>query len=206
MSSAANMAGRIGPNAITRMAEVLSLRHGAAAARLVFEQAGLLRHLLQPPQEMVPVDEVRALHTAARDALGTAEGAAVTHEAGLRTARYLLENRIPKPLQAVLKRTPAKLAAGVLLSAIRRNSWTFTGGAEFSAQVTGARSADAPRVVITLKNNPLCRGLHLQAPACDFYGATFEGLFQALVHPQARVVEVACEACGASECRFEIRW
>jgi divinyl protochlorophyllide a 8-vinyl-reductase len=44
------------------------------------------------------------------------------------------------------------------------------------------------------------------APVCDYYAATFEGLFRALVHPAARVVETECEACGAPACIFEARW
>ncbi|WP_235823343.1 4-vinyl reductase [Azohydromonas sediminis] len=43
-------------------------------------------------------------------------------------------------------------------------------------------------------------------PACDFYAATFERLFRALVHPRASVAETACEACGDDACRFEVRW
>jgi len=46
----------------------------------------------------------------------------------------------------------------------------------------------------------------LAEPGCDFYAATFERLFRVLVHADARVVETACEACGAAECRFEVRW
>jgi divinyl protochlorophyllide a 8-vinyl-reductase len=207
---AAKLAGRIGPNAVTRLAEVLALRHGGSLVRVVFADAGLLRHLHHPPQQMVDVNEVRALHIATRSELGAAEAALVTREAGLRTARYLLHHRIPALLQMVLKRTPAMLAARVLLAAIRRHAWTFTGGGVFDAQVGKQRGAErethAARVVITLTHNPLCRGLHLQAPACDFYAATFEGLFKALVHPRAVVQEVACEACGDSACRFEIRW
>jgi replicative DNA helicase len=48
--------------------------------------------------------------------------------------------------------------------------------------------------------------LWADSPACDFYAATFERLFAVLVHARARVHEVACEACGDAECRFEIRW
>ncbi len=40
------------------------------------------------------------------------------------------------------------------------------------------------------------------APLCDYYAATFERLFRALVHPRAVVVETACEACGADACRW----
>jgi divinyl protochlorophyllide a 8-vinyl-reductase len=34
----------------------------------------------------------------------------------------------------------------------------------------------------------------------------FEVLFRTLVHPQCRVMEAACEACGDAACVFEVRW
>ena len=49
-------------------------------------------------------------------------------------------------------------------------------------------------------------GPESEAPACDFYAATFERLFRVLVHPAARVTETACEACGDDACQFEIEW
>jgi divinyl protochlorophyllide a 8-vinyl-reductase len=87
----------------------------------------------------------------------------------------------------------------VLLAAIARHAWTFAGSGEFNAHVGRC-------VELTLHHNPLCRGWHSEGPACDFYAATFERLFRALVHPRAQVVEVSCEACGADACRFEVRW
>ena len=45
MAALAHPAGRIGPNAITRVAEVLPTRIGAEAAATLFASAGLLHHL-----------------------------------------------------------------------------------------------------------------------------------------------------------------
>jgi divinyl protochlorophyllide a 8-vinyl-reductase len=61
-------------------------------------------------------------------------------------------------------------------------------------------------VRLSIRNNPLCKGVSTEAPACDFYAATFERLFRVLVHPQATVLETACEACGDEACQFEVRW
>ena len=105
-------------------------------------------------------------------------------------------------LQTVLKRLPARLAARVLLKAMSRHAWTFAGSGSFHAD---AGSWGRP-VVLRIQHNPLCVGLNSEAPACDYYAATFERLFQVLVHGRSVVHEVACEACGDSECRFEIRW
>jgi divinyl protochlorophyllide a 8-vinyl-reductase len=188
--------GRIGPNAITRVAEVLLPRVGTAR---IFARAGLLPYLSRPPEQMVEETEVTRLHQVLREAIGSAAAREVSRAAGTRTGDYLLAHRIPHPVQALLKCLPAALAARVLLSAIRRHAWTFAGSGEFVAR------AGRP-VVLTLRGNPLCRGAALAEPACDFYAATFERLFRALVHAEARVVETACEACGGAECRFEVRW
>jgi divinyl protochlorophyllide a 8-vinyl-reductase len=131
--------------------------------------------------------------------LGADQAALVARRAGERTADYLLQHRIPRAAQALLRALPAALAARLLLRAVARHAWTFAGSGEFAAR------AGRP-VVLTLRHNPLCRGLRTAAPACDFYAAVFERLFRALVHRNARAVEVACEACGDAECRFELRW
>jgi divinyl protochlorophyllide a 8-vinyl-reductase len=160
----------------------------------------MLPHLQHPPAAMVDEGEVIRLHLALRDALGDATAEALGQEAGRRTADYLLAHRIPRPVQWLLRALPARLAAALLLRAIRRHAWTFAGSGRFSATAAGSR------VVLSLANNPLCRGLTLDEPGCRYYAGTFERLFQVLVHRQARVVETCCEACGASHCRFEVDW
>lgn len=199
MTAAAGHAGRIGPNAIIRVAEVLPARLGAAGTQALFEAAGLAAYLRTPPQDMVDETEVARLHAVLRQQLGSTVAGQVAWQAGRRTADYLLAHRIPKPVQALLKVLPAPLAARVLLGAITRNAWTFAGSGEFSAR------AGRP-CVLTIRDNPLCRGLVSEQPACDFYSATFERLFQVLVHPRAQAVETACEARGDAVCRFELRW
>jgi divinyl protochlorophyllide a 8-vinyl-reductase len=191
--------GRIGPNAITRVAEALQLLVGEATTRSLFDAAGLAGHLLAPPQGMVDEREVTRLHAVLRSTLGTRLAAQVARTAGRRTADYLLAHRIPQLVQWLLAMLPAALSARVLLAAITRHAWTFAGSGDFSAR------AGMP-VVLTVRGNPLCRGLASGVPACDFYAATFEHLFATLVHPDAQVRETACEACGDAECRFEIRW
>lgn len=192
-------AGRIGPNAITRVAEVLLPRLGPGATAGIFERAGLLEYLAHPPQEMVDEAEVSRLHRVLRAALGEPRARDIAFEAGTRTGEYLLAHRIPKPVQAVLRRLPAAWASRVLLSAIRRHAWTFAGSGAFTAR------AGRP-VRLTIQHNPLCAGLASGEPACAFYTATFERLFRELVHPAARVRELECEAMGAPACLFEVSW
>lgn len=193
------VAGRIGPNAITRVAEALVVFAGRPTAADVFQRAGLAAHWRAPPQDMVLETEVARLHAELRRTLGEADARHVAREAGRRTGDYLLAHRIPKAVQALLQRLPAAWAARVLLAAITRHAWTFAGSGRFTAR------AGSP-VVVQIEHNPLCRGLVADTPACDFYAATFERLFRALVHPRTQVVETHCEACGDDACRFELRW
>lgn len=193
------VAGRIGPNAIIRVAEVLPAFVGTAATWQLFERAGLVQYLRTPPEGMVDEAEVMRLHGELRASLGGHAAAEVACRAGERTADYLLAHRIPQPVQRLLKLLPAPLAARVLLGAIGRHAWTFAGSGRFSAR------AGRP-VVLEIRDNPLCRGVHADNPVCDFYAATFERLFRVLVHRDTCVHEVACEARGDDACRFELRW
>ena len=190
---------RIGPNAITRVAEALQSQVGGHLAADVFAAAALSHHLADPPTRMVDETEVSRLHQVLRSELGGPVAFAVSRDAGLRTAEYLLAHRIPRPVQALLKALPPALASRLLLSAIGKHAWTFAGSGSFTAR------AGRP-VVLTIRGNPMCVGQTSDEPMCDFYAATFERLFRALVHPQSVVTETACEACGDEACRFELRW
>lgn len=189
----------IGPNAILRVADALAASPLADLRSLVFDRAGLSHYLASPPQQMLPQTEVQRLHAALRQTLGWADAQRIAADAGRRTAHYLLAHRIPRPVQMLLRGLPAPWAARVLLSAIGRHAWTFAGSGRFSAK-------PGYPVVLTIAQNPLCEGLHSEEAACAYYAATFETLFRTLVHRHSRVLETACEATGASACRFEIRW
>lgn len=191
--------GRIGPNAIIRVGEVLQRRLGVATARRLYAAAGLVAYLDHPPTTMVDEAEARRLHAQLRRALGPRLAAEVAREAGTATADYLLAHRIPKPVQALLKCLPAPLACRMLLSAVGRHAWTFAGSGHFE-------STPGMPTVLTIRDNPLCRGQRSDAPVCDYYAATFERLFRVLVHRDAHVDETQCEARGDPLCRFEIRW
>lgn len=192
-------AARIGPNAIIRVAEVLRADVGEATTTALFASVGLAGYLAVEPGDMVDETEVARLHQRLRSALGGEHAARISRDAGLRTADYLLARRIPKPVQWLLKRMPARLAAHVLLAAIRRNAWTFAGSGRFTAA-----AGNPSRLAIV--DNPLCRGAAAPVPVCHYYAATFERLFRTLVHRNARVIETACEAAGGDACRFEVHW
>ncbi len=193
--------GRLGSNAITRVAQALPPRVGSGATWALFERAGLLHHLLQPPRDMVDGAEVRALHQELQRTLGPGQAGDVARAAGRASADQVLAHHIPRPAQRVLRALPAPLAARLLLAILRRRARALVGSGEFSAS-----AAFGQPVVLRIRHNPLCLGLSSSVPACDFHAMCLERLFQVLVHPQVRVFEVACEACGDAECRFEVRW
>lgn len=199
MAHASAEAGRIGPNAIIRVAETLRDVLGEDTARLIFARAHLEPHLAHPPTGMVPEEDVGALQTALFEGLEENEARKIAFEAGLRTGDYLLANRIPKPAQAVLKVLPPSLASRILLGTIKKHSWTFSGTGDF--HVTNGRP-----VIVSITGCPLCRGRHGAHPQCDYYTGTFQRLFEVLVSRNTFVREISCEATGGPSCAFEIAW
>ncbi len=193
---------RMGPNAILQMGAALGQLLGADARERLYRAAGLEGYLREPPAHMVPEAEVRALHAALRAGLAPDVVRELSRRAGCTTGDYLLANRIPRPAQWLLRALPRRLAARILAKAISGNAWTFVGSGTFSVEPSGSPGA-MPAFVI--HDSPLCRGVRADAPACDYYAATFERLIRALVDRSASVVEVECAATGGGRCRFEIR-
>jgi len=188
---------RIGPNAVIQLAAALNAAGLDQFCRAVFAAVGAADWLDAAPGTMVDEQKVARLHQAVRAASPHAE--AMMRDAGRRTADYLLANRIPKPVQAVLKVLPPRLAAMILVSAIRRNAWTFAGSGAFAAH------AGSP-TIFEIRGNPLCAGEAARAPVCAWHAAAFERLFQVLVSRRSRVVETACGAAGDDFCRFVVDW
>jgi divinyl protochlorophyllide a 8-vinyl-reductase len=199
ISNADRHAGKIGPNAITRVIEALRTQEGPTAVDRIFRAGGLEAYLLQAPADMVDERDVARLHDALHDELGNARARIIGRIAGQLTADYLLGFRIPRPVQMLLRCCPAGVSSPLLAKAIAANSWTFAG--------TGAFSARHGRpTTFEIQDCPICRGRRRAEPCCDFYAATFERLYRRLVHKRARVIEVACQTKGAPACRFEITW
>lgn len=188
---------RIGPNAIIRVAE--ALRASQIDPAPIFARAGLMSYLTQPPEQMVPEDEVIALHRALRAILPPAQAAAVAQEAGRRTGDYLLAHRIPWIVQLVLRSAPPRWASRVLLTAIGRNAWTFVGSGHYRFE--SGRSA---RIVIA--SCPLCRAAASTTPLCAFYTGAFQRLGERLISARLQASETACQALGAPACVFELHW
>jgi len=165
--------------------------------RRVFETAGIAVYLERPPSDMVDECEVTALHQALRGVLGLEQAKAIGREAGRLTADYLLANRIPPFAQAILKHLPAPLAGRLLIKAMERNAWTFAGSSVFTHSA-------GKSFRLSLAGCRLCIGAVSEVPLCDYYSSAFERLFRELVSPQARVMEVQCQAQGHPACLFDV--
>ncbi len=189
--------GRIGPNAVTRLAEALLSLEGTAVREAVFREAGQMRHLVSPPGAMVDEEDVTRLQAALFRMFPGDRAREIAREAGRLTGLYLLANRIPKPAQAVLRFLPFRLAVRILLRAIGGHAWTFAGSGQFR-YVLGAG------ITLTISNSPLCRAIRSAEPVCDYYAATFETVIAGATGRGVTVRETACVAAGAPECVFAV--
>jgi divinyl protochlorophyllide a 8-vinyl-reductase len=186
-------AGRIGPNAILQLVDVLERRGEFDLCRSVLAEAGVSR----PPRDagMLPEADCAAVHQALRRVSPGAE--VILEEAGLATGDYILAHRIPKLARGVLRLMPGALAAPALTKAIAKHSWTFAGTGEFKVE-------SLRPLVLSVARNPLVAGWRADRPQCIWHVAVFRRLYGRLVWPGVRVTEVACCACGDKACRFEM--
>ncbi len=192
-------AARIGPNAVIQIIPALELAGFAEARAAIFNAAGLGSWSDIPPYEMVDETAVAALHRAVRRHMTEQNADLVMRLAGKLTADYLLKNRIPTPVQTILRVMPRLFAAPILARAIARHAWTFAGSGAFSTR--GVRT-----IIFRLKDNPLCEAESAQLPICQWHCAVFQRLFAAIIDPDCHVVERHCTAQGAGTCVFEVKF
>jgi divinyl protochlorophyllide a 8-vinyl-reductase len=183
---------------VIRLAEALEAQIGALRTHEIFCAAGQAQFLAAKPQSMVDERAVTALYASLRSALGPGAAAAAARRAGELTGDYLLAHRIPGAVRGLLQVLPARMAAPLLIGAIRRNARTFAGSGTFAATGRPLR--------LSITGCPICRGAASPHCVCDYYAATFERLFATLVSPRCRVRESACQATGEPACVFEVTW
>lgn len=193
--AAPDTTARIGPNAVLQLIAVLEEEGGPELVAHVMALAGLF----DIPSDDAMIDErpVARLHQALRrDRPGDAPRLAWA--AGEATGNYIIANRIPRPVQWLLRALPVGPAAKLLSVAIAKHAWTFAGSGRFSVVSTRP-------MVFEIADNPVVRGEQAQSPICFWHVAVFETLFRRLVAPDFRARETACCAVGAPACRFELR-
>jgi divinyl protochlorophyllide a 8-vinyl-reductase len=193
VSSPPAAAGRIGPNAALQLLAAVAAREGEGAALRLLAEAGVPDPRPVGDPGMLPVTAVVALHRALLRLVGTEPARALAAEAGRRTAAYLLTHRIPRPFQLVLRVLPRAAAGRLLLGAIARHAWTFTGGGGFTVE-------PGPPRRLRIAPCPLCPDAGSEGLGCVYYAATFEALLRRLADPSTRVAPAACGAAGARVC------
>ncbi|MBO6673498.1 MAG: bacteriochlorophyll 4-vinyl reductase [Rhizobiales bacterium] len=191
--------GRIGPNALLQVFNVLNDLLGADETKRLAKRAGLGHHIATPPSAMVDERDVVALHQTIRASLSADQADGVFWKAGDRTADYILANRIPKLVQSALRALPAWAASAILLRAIAKNAWTFAGSGRFSFK------AGRP-AILTLSDCPACFEVYPPGQPCLYYTATFQGLFRALVHPDAQITDQGSTSPGGRQRIFRLDW
>ena len=184
--------GLIGPNAILQLVPVIELAGGRELRDQIFAAAGVFD--MPSGDHMISEAPAARVHQALRAQVPDL-AAALSWEAGKRTADYVLANRIPPFAQRLLKVLPWRMSAPLLARAIAKNAWTFAGSGTFRV-VTPYR--------FELADNPIVAGEHSDTPLCYWHAAEFERLFQALVHPHMICRETHCTAQGADACVFEL--
>lgn len=131
----------IGPNSVLQTLEALRALEGEAVAAAVRTEAGLPAEI---PQRMIPEHWFVQLVDALRHALPRARAEAVLNQSGIRTADYVIENRIPAFARSVLRVLPATVARSLLLRAIRKHAWTFAGRGRMRLLPNAIELSDCP--------------------------------------------------------------
>lgn len=183
--------GVIGPNAVIQLAAALHELEGRNAAERIFADAGCVALLNDLPTEMIDENVPAALYRSLYDLLPESQADKIASHSGRLTADYVMANRIPGPVKALLKLLPVFLSGPLLLSAIQKNAWTFIGSGS-------CRFSKAHPYRIEIQNNPL------EMPNCRWHAAVFERLFQTLVASDITVSHPACVSHGDSLCLFII--
>ena len=184
--------GLIGPNAILQYLPVLDDTFGKDARQALLAKA----HVDRIPDGTVMIPEGDAVRLQQQIRLRAPVLAPdLAAQAGEATADYILANRIPKPVQTVLRLLPRRVAAQLLSRAIAAHAWTFVGSGEFTVKSPW---------VFEIRSNPMVHGEESETPLCHWHAAVFQRLYRALIDPRLICEETSCAAQpGSDVCRFE---
>lgn len=192
---------RIGPNTIIQTIEALKEVYGYSRTVALLQQGGMPTLIDNLPTHMVEEQEFHTLVTMLVQQIGSEQTGHILKRSGVRTAMYLLKNRIPPFFQTLVKRLPTGAGFTLLLLAIGKNAWTFVGSGRF--RFLGGPS---PRLIISNPNPNPNDNEHRSVPPelCSFYAGTFEHLFQVLLRPDTQVQEIDCRASDETRCAYAI--
>jgi divinyl protochlorophyllide a 8-vinyl-reductase len=162
---------QIGPNAVLQTFAVLEQALGERRARAILKDAQIT--VLPSGEHMIAEVHALRLHRwlALHEPIACFDIAA---EAGARTADYIIAHRIPRAAAMLLRRLPARLAAPLLMAAIRRHAWTFVGAGRFTPHGAFA---------FTIDRSAARDALMPPESLFHWYAAVFTRLYQSLVAP-----------------------
>lgn len=183
---------RIGPNSIIQTIRALKEMYGVERAEDILRQAGRPELGDYIPTDMVAEREFDDLVLLLDNQLGSAAARQVLLRSGQLTAHYLLQHRIPRLFQSLLKIVPRRVGVALLFAAIGKHAWTFVGSGTFR---------------YTLRNPPgftVVSGIAAAEAVSGFYAGTFEQLIRSLIDAQARVNLTECHADTGTQCVYVI--
>lgn len=184
---------RIGPNSLTQTVRALRETYDEVQVASILRQCGLEYLLHQTVTEMVDETLFAGLVMALADQLGPEQARQVLQRSGQLTAGYLLQHRIPRPFQWLLKLLPHRPALKLLLTAISRHAWTFVGSGNFRYDV-----GQTSQLTVTTHIRPA-------EAVCGFYGGTFAHLIRVLIDGRVQMETVALWLDEQSYCVYSIQ-
>lgn len=169
----ADMPALIGPNAILQALPVMERVLGREESARVLKEARICT--LPTGDTMIAEVDALRLHRALsmRDPFEALE---IAREAGAGTADYIIANRIPRAAARLLRWLPARLAAPLLMMAIAKHAWTFTGSGHFTHEGGWRFTIDRTEASdLMMPTDSLFA----------WYAAVFTRMYQRMVHPHA---------------------
>lgn len=194
MKQAGVAAARIGPNALIQSVNALREQYDAARIQSILHQCSQEALLVSLPTTMVAEQAFAGLVVALADQLGVAEAHKILWRAGQLTAGYLLQHRIPRPFQWLLRPLPHRSALQLLLLAVGKHAWTFVGSGQFSYVV-----GKTPELTVLTR-------LYPGEAVCGFYGGTFDHLIHVLIATQAQTKVTTSLTAGQTTCVYAIQF
>ena len=197
MAVAITHSGKIGPNSIIQTIAALREAYGPVESSAILVRGGSADLLDRMPTAMVDEREFHSLARLLVDQIGDEHAGHILKRAGQLTAEYLLQNRIPRPIQLLLRALPPWLGLRLLLPAINKNAWTFAGSGAFEYTSSG-------KPYVSIANRRLSDAPELAAAVCSYYKGTFEHLLRTLVDRRVALWENSCQAQGGHACVYQI--
>lgn len=166
--------GVIGPNSVIQLGNACRELLGGNNTDHFFTMAGYADLLHHSPTRMIDEAIPRDLFKYLYQAYPHRQARRIALRAGELTAEYIIANRIPGMIIKLLQVLPPAISGPMLLKAIKKNAWTFTGSGTFEYQLSPVNS-------IRITNNPL----HM--PDCAWHIAVLQNLFTNLVCRESKV-------------------